>query len=52
MEITTVEVSGPTPSVSSNIWLETAGMFKDDPLFDDMLAEVAAYRQAVDEQRD
>jgi predicted RNase H-like HicB family nuclease len=52
MEITTVEVSGPMPSVASNVWLETAGMFKDDPLFDEMLAEVAAYRQAVDEQRD
>ena len=51
-EITTVEVSGSTPSASSNVWLETAGMFKDDPLYDEMLAEAAAYRRTVDEQRD
>lgn len=27
--------------------LETAGMFQDDPLFDEMLAEAAAYRRAL-----
>jgi predicted RNase H-like HicB family nuclease len=50
MEITTVEVNGSSPSATSNPWLETAGMFQNDPLFDDMLAEVAAYRRALDEQ--
>ena len=50
MEITTVEVDVPTHPATSNPWLETAGMFKDDPLFDEMLAEVAAYRQTLDEQ--
>jgi len=49
MEITTVEVSIPSRSAPSNPWLETAGMFQDDPLFDEMLAEVAAYRRALDE---
>jgi predicted RNase H-like HicB family nuclease len=51
MEITTVEVSIPSRPVTSNPWLETAGMFQDDPLFDEMLAEVVAYRRALDEQR-
>jgi predicted RNase H-like HicB family nuclease len=50
MEITTVEVNIPSHTATSNPWLETAGMFQDDPLFDEMLAEVAAYRQALDEQ--
>lgn len=50
MEITTVEVNGSSPSATSNPWLETVGMFQNDPLFDDMLAEVAAYRWALDAQ--
>jgi predicted RNase H-like HicB family nuclease len=50
MEITTVEVNVPSHPATSNPWLETAGMFKDDPLFDEMLAEVAAYRRTLDEQ--
>jgi predicted RNase H-like HicB family nuclease len=50
MEITTVEVNGSNPPATYNPWLETAGMFQNDPLFDDMLAEVAAYRRALDEQ--
>jgi predicted RNase H-like HicB family nuclease len=50
MEITTVEVSLPSQPAPTNHWLETAGIFQDDPLFDEMLAEVAAYRQALDAQ--
>jgi predicted RNase H-like HicB family nuclease len=49
MEIATVEVDVPAHPAISNPWLETAGMFKDDPLFDEMLAEVAASRQTLDE---
>jgi predicted RNase H-like HicB family nuclease len=48
MEVTTIEVNHPNPQVDSNRWIETAGMFKEDPLFDDMLAEVKAYRQTLD----
>lgn len=29
-------------------WLKMAGVFKDDPTFDNFLAEVDAYRIAVD----
>jgi predicted RNase H-like HicB family nuclease len=48
MEITTVDVSLPTHQAPANRWLETAGMFQDDPLFDEMLAGVAASRRAFD----
>ena len=51
MEVTTVGVDGPRHQDSPNVWLDTAGMFADDPLFDEMLAEVAANRQTADEQR-
>ena len=51
MEITMVEgVSLPSPPSPANHWLETAGIFQDDPLFDEMLAEVAAYRRTLDAQ--
>jgi hypothetical protein len=47
IEVATVDVDVPkTP----NPWLETAGMFKDDLLFDEMLAEVASKRRSSDEQ--
>jgi predicted RNase H-like HicB family nuclease len=48
MDITTVEVGSPSQPAPANRWLETAGMFQDDPLFDEMLAEVAAYRRTLD----
>jgi len=51
MEIATVEVNIPSHPVTSNPWLETVGMFHDDPLFDEMLEEVAAYRRALDEEQ-
>jgi predicted RNase H-like HicB family nuclease len=47
MEVATVEVDLPK---TSNPWLQTAGIFKDDPLFDEMLAEVASNRRSSDEQ--
>jgi predicted RNase H-like HicB family nuclease len=47
MEVATVEVDVPK---TSNPWLDTAGMFKDDLLFDEMLAEVASDRRSSDEQ--
>jgi len=51
MEITTVEVNIPSRPANSNPWLETAGMFQDDPLFDEMLAEVAVYRRGLDKEQ-
>jgi predicted RNase H-like HicB family nuclease len=48
MDITTVEVSLPSQPAPANRWLEMAGMFQDDPLFDEMLAEVAAYGRTLE----
>lgn len=50
MDITTVELRLPSHLAPAHGWLDTAGMLQDDPLFDEMLAAVAAYRRAVDAQ--
>ena len=31
-----------------NLWLQFAGMWADDPTWDDFVAEVKAYRQEID----
>ncbi len=36
------------PKKSGNPWLEGAGMFRDDPLFDDWQRTIAEYRREVD----
>jgi hypothetical protein len=33
----------------ANPWAKMAGMFKDDPLFDDWQASIAEYRQKVED---
>lgn len=33
---------------SDNPWIKYTGMFKDDPQFDDFLAEMESYRQELD----
>ena len=43
-EIVTVEVGEP-----EHPWSKGAGMFKDDPTYDDFLAEIEAYRREADE---
>ena len=32
-----------------HLWLQFAGMWADDPTWDDFVAEVGAYRQEIDE---
>lgn len=32
----------------SDPWIKFAGMFKDDPLFDEFLEDMAAYRRELD----
>jgi hypothetical protein len=39
------------PSQSENPWAAMAGEFKDDPLFDAVLADIEDYRHAADERR-
>jgi predicted RNase H-like HicB family nuclease len=46
-KIVTIEVEMPE---AENPLLQYAGRFKDDPTFDDYLAEIAAYRQQLDEK--
>lgn len=33
-------------------WMKFAGMFKDDPDFEDVLADIAAYRQEIDQEQE
>ena len=47
-EVVTVEVEVPGIERSGNPWLNNFGRFKDDPTFDDFLAEMEAYRREVD----
>jgi predicted RNase H-like HicB family nuclease len=44
-EIVPLEIEHPHPG---HPWLKFAGMFKDAPLFDDVLAEIEAYRRELD----
>jgi predicted RNase H-like HicB family nuclease len=50
-KILQLEISQPSvePIVESdNPWIKYAGVFKDDPMFDDMLESIAEYRQELD----
>lgn len=47
-----VQVDIPLPAQIGNPWLDKLGWFADDPTFDDLQAEIAAYRQAIDRDRE
>jgi hypothetical protein len=40
----------PTPQIEDP-WMKHAGMFKDEPLFDQVLEEIATYRRELDADR-
>jgi predicted RNase H-like HicB family nuclease len=44
IEIITAEIKQP----SQHPWMKFAGKYKDDPQFDDMLADIEAYRRELD----
>jgi hypothetical protein len=44
-EIVTLEIDPPK---AEHPWMKFAGMFKDDPQFDEMLAYIEADRREVD----
>ncbi len=44
-EIVSIDVAVPQPE---NPWLKMAGRFKDDPHFDEMLADIETYRRERD----
>ncbi len=48
-KIVSVEVS---PNGSVNPWIKYAGMFEEDPYFDELLQDIEAERQALDTERD
>lgn len=50
-EIVPLLVKLPQPQ-RHNPWLEMAGIFKDDPQFDQMLEAIATYRHEIDAQDD
>jgi cytochrome P450 len=37
---------------AENPWMKYAGIFKDDPQFDEMLEDIAAHRKALDADRE
>lgn len=44
----TVEVEEASAQKTANPWLEIHGSLRNDPTFDDFLAEIAYYRQQLD----
>ncbi|MDF0555832.1 type II toxin-antitoxin system HicB family antitoxin [Kamptonema sp. UHCC 0994] len=47
VEIVSLEIDRPKPE---HPWMKFAGMFKDDPYFDEMQADIAALRRERDEE--
>lgn len=48
-QIEVIQVEIPLPTQIRNPWLDKFGWFKDDPTFDDLQAEIAAYRKEIDQ---
>ena len=49
VEIVTQEIEAPK---SEHPWMKFAGMYKDNPLFDDVVSNIKAYRRALDAETD
>ena len=49
-QVEVIQVEIPLPAKTGNPWLDRFGWFKDDPTFDDLQAEIAAYRQEMDQE--
>lgn len=48
-QVEVVQVEIPIQAKTGNPWLDKFGWFKGDPTFDDLQAEIAAYRQEIDQ---
>ena len=48
-ELVPLEIESPLPE---HPWLKFAGMFKDDPLFGEVMADIEAYRRELDADAD
>ncbi|MDJ0708277.1 MAG: hypothetical protein QNJ46_33820 [Leptolyngbyaceae cyanobacterium MO_188.B28] len=51
-KVEVVQVDIPLSTQIRNPWLDKFGWFKDDPTFDDLETEIAAYRQELDQEMD
>ena len=47
-EVVQIQVPLP-PKTTGNPWIDKFGWFKDDPTFDDLQTEIAAYRAELDQ---
>ena len=47
-KIVTVEIDVPAQGLTGNPWIDSAGIFKDDPTYDEFLEEIAKYRRELD----
>jgi hypothetical protein len=48
MQYIDIDVPSERSPQPSNTWIANMGIFQDDPTFDDFLAEVNTYRNAID----
>ncbi len=51
-EVEVVQIDIELPAKAGNPWLDNFGRFKADPTFDELQAEISAYRQTLDEDED
>jgi len=47
-QVEVIQIDVDLPAKTGNPWLDNFGRFKDDPTFADLQAEIAAYRQELD----
>ena len=48
-QVEVIQIEIPLPAQTGNPWLNKFGSFKDDLTFDDLQAEINAYRQEIDQ---
>ena len=46
-QVEVIKIEVPLPNETGNPWIDKFGWFKDDPTFDDLQAEIAAYRKEI-----
>jgi hypothetical protein len=49
-KVEVVQVDIPLATQTGNPWIDKFGWFKDDPTFDDLQAEIEAYRDEIDRE--
>jgi len=49
-QVEVVQIEVPLTTKTNNPWIEKFGWFKEDPTFDDLQNEIAAYRQEMDKE--